>query len=155
MYLSPRIIITTGKKREKRKPKAQVLMAIDILSYKRFEREWGKTKITCNISLVFLYFSKHPCQTSPLNLNIYLKWSKCCYQHYCQKLYKFIGSWLPNFILVFPNKRQIVSIATSPKWMLSHLVLGTPLVCLNYLANRWCEYSNLSVRSCYLDLAPN
>ena len=124
MYLSPQIIITTGKSIEKRKTKAQVHIAIiDILSYIRFEREWGKTKITCNISLVFLYFSKHPCQTGPLNLNIYLKWSKCCYQHYCQKFYKLIGSWLPNFVLVFPNKRQIVSIAVSPQWMLSRLVL--------------------------------
>ena len=31
----------------------------------------------------------------------------------------------------------------------------TPLVCLHYLVNRWWEYSNLSVRSCHLDLTPN
>ena len=45
MYLSPQIIITTGKSIEKRKTKAQVHMAIDILSYIGFEREWGKTKL--------------------------------------------------------------------------------------------------------------
>ena len=89
-----------------------------------------------NAQMPRAYNAFYTCRSQASGNNLFIKYQfqKCC------------------FLLLLPYPFHDGFNPLTPKVINKKLL---PIISLHYPANRWWEYSNSSVRSCYLDLTPN